>query len=342
MCQLLLSLHFVNVGKVPFTWTDPACSAETYVLAPPSEHPSNRRDALAVRAFLDELIQNPPQAFEMYALLVNRSPLCSANHFHCLTVCLSCHERGVKTHDSSLPLHRDDCTAFVCMFLLLQASTVGVSHHVLYKACTHVNLIRVACRQEQFLINVRALHHSTNKHVSMNPGLQAGEQPWWLQVMLNLVCQALMQALYGQVLWHARHHQPTELPTNYSPIVQPGVLVPHTVRACANMCLATHKCHPSTSAMLLLRGALPATVCLAPDDTYEIDANLKLVQPYILLCMLCSLGRILYAGTNHVSTELSSSICAVIMYPVHHFTLQDHHQQLLREQRCFMCCMLYG
>ena len=55
----------VIVGNIPFTWTDPDRSTETYILAPPSEHPSNRRDALAVQAFLDELIQNPPQAFEM-------------------------------------------------------------------------------------------------------------------------------------------------------------------------------------------------------------------------------------------------------------------------------------
>ena len=63
----------VIAGVIPFTWTDPACSTETYILAAPSEHPSNRRDALAVQAFLDELIQNPPQAFEMYALLGQQS-----------------------------------------------------------------------------------------------------------------------------------------------------------------------------------------------------------------------------------------------------------------------------
>ena len=68
-------LDFVIVGNIPFTWTDPACSTETYILAAPSEHPSNRRDALAVQAFLDDLIQNPPQAFEMYAFCDKLSPL---------------------------------------------------------------------------------------------------------------------------------------------------------------------------------------------------------------------------------------------------------------------------
>lgn len=60
-----------------------ARSTETYVLAPPSEHPSNRRDALAVRAFLGELIQNPSQAFEMYVLLVKCSHAACTAHCSC-------------------------------------------------------------------------------------------------------------------------------------------------------------------------------------------------------------------------------------------------------------------
>ena len=40
------------------------------MVALPSEHPSNRRDAMAVQAFLGELMQNPLQAFEMCDLLI--------------------------------------------------------------------------------------------------------------------------------------------------------------------------------------------------------------------------------------------------------------------------------
>ena len=64
-------------GKVPLTWTNPACNVGTFMVAPPSEHPSNRRDAVAVQAFLGKLMQNPLQAFEMYGLLITHASCAS-------------------------------------------------------------------------------------------------------------------------------------------------------------------------------------------------------------------------------------------------------------------------
>ena len=52
-------------GNVPMTWEDCKSREGTYLVVLPSEHPSNRRDALSVQAFLAQLIQNPSQAFEM-------------------------------------------------------------------------------------------------------------------------------------------------------------------------------------------------------------------------------------------------------------------------------------
>lgn len=80
-------LHFYTAGNIPLTWTDPASSTETYILAPPSEHPSNRRDALAVQGILEELLHNPSQAFEMYALLVQCSFLMIYYMYICRVAC---------------------------------------------------------------------------------------------------------------------------------------------------------------------------------------------------------------------------------------------------------------
>ncbi|KAL0042160.1 hypothetical protein WJX77_004929 [Trebouxia sp. C0004] len=52
-------------GSLPLTWEGHKGREGTHLLVMPSDQPSNRRDALAVQAFLSQLIQNPSQAFEM-------------------------------------------------------------------------------------------------------------------------------------------------------------------------------------------------------------------------------------------------------------------------------------
>ena len=52
-------------GKLALTWEEQNSNEGTYLVVLPSEHPSNRRDAMAVEGFLSQLIQNPAQAFEM-------------------------------------------------------------------------------------------------------------------------------------------------------------------------------------------------------------------------------------------------------------------------------------
>lgn len=104
-CKHLAQCTFYIAGNIPLTWTDPASSTETYILAPPTEHPSNRRDALAVQGILEELLHNPSQAFEMYALLVQCSlPMIYymyilRSSLHCLHEWL-CSKRGVSGPDS--------------------------------------------------------------------------------------------------------------------------------------------------------------------------------------------------------------------------------------------------
>ncbi len=55
----------ILAGSLPLTWEDQRAHEGTHLLVLPSDQPSNRRDALAVQAFLSQLIQNPSQAFEM-------------------------------------------------------------------------------------------------------------------------------------------------------------------------------------------------------------------------------------------------------------------------------------
>ncbi len=47
------------------TWEDQKGEEGAYLVVLPSDNPSNRRDALAVQAFLLQLLQNPSQAFDM-------------------------------------------------------------------------------------------------------------------------------------------------------------------------------------------------------------------------------------------------------------------------------------
>ncbi|DBA85128.1 TPA: hypothetical protein ACH3X2_005848 [Trebouxia sp. C0005] len=54
-------------GSLPLTWEDQKAHEGAHLLVMPSDQPSNRRDALAVQAFLSQLIHNPSQAFEMAA-----------------------------------------------------------------------------------------------------------------------------------------------------------------------------------------------------------------------------------------------------------------------------------
>lgn len=54
-----------SAGSLPLTWEDQESHEGSYLVVLPADHPSNRRDALAVQAFLSQLMQNPAQAFEM-------------------------------------------------------------------------------------------------------------------------------------------------------------------------------------------------------------------------------------------------------------------------------------
>ena len=52
-------------GTMPLLSEEPGSHTEAHLLVLPAEQPSNRRDALAVQAFLGQLIHNPSQASEM-------------------------------------------------------------------------------------------------------------------------------------------------------------------------------------------------------------------------------------------------------------------------------------
>lgn len=126
----------------------------------------------------------------------------------------------------------------------------------------------------------------------------------------NFVCQALMHSLSGQVLWHARHHQATEMPAESLPAIQPGVLVPNRVRAYGTPCLV------SISVMLELH----VMVCTMLDDGYESYANLQLVRPSLLPCMLCSLRlHHVRCDTPHVDGVVNRHLCChhILDAPTH-------------------------
>ena len=55
----------IRLGTLPLLWEDPSGSTGAHLVVLPSDHPSNRRDALAVQAFLAQLMHNPAQAAEM-------------------------------------------------------------------------------------------------------------------------------------------------------------------------------------------------------------------------------------------------------------------------------------